>query len=192
MEFPMMIGENEVNSLKELRNLAEGNVEAQMILGDAFCEGDGVPQDFRKAFLLFEKASEKNNSQALLNLGYMYRKGIACDVDLLKAEQLYLKAEALGDEEANGILAEVYIYGMGPVKQDLRKGLEYAYKSVHSEQGDEELLSWFGGEEAFEQIYKLVTEELLDDNSFRMICQKLRQDQAIEYRQYEPIGLYDE
>ena len=154
MEFPMMIGENEVNSLKELRNLAEGNVEAQMILGDAFCEGDGVPQDFRKAFLLFEKASEKNNSQALLNLGYMYRKGIACDVDLLKAEQLYLKAEALGDEEANGILAEVYIYGMGPVKQDLRKGLEYAYKSVHSEQGDEEVLSWFGGEEAFEQIYK--------------------------------------
>lgn len=192
MEFPMIIGEYEVNSLKELRGLAEENTEAQMILGDAFWDGDGVPQDYKKAFSLFEKAAANNNSQALLNLGYMYRKGIACEVDLLKTEQLYLKAAELGDDEANGVLAEVYIYGMGPVKQDLLRGMEYAYKSVHSERGDDEILSWFGGPEAFEQIYEMITEGMLDDNEFRMICQKIRQDQAQEYRQYEPLGLYDE
>jgi len=191
MEFPMTIGGQEINSLKELRNLAEENVEAQMILGEAFWEGNGVPQDFKKAFVMFEKASAQDNSQALLNLGYMYCKGIACEVDLLKCEELYLRADALGDEEANGILAEVYIYGMGPVKQDLRKGMEYAYKSVHSEKGDEEILSWFGGEETFEQVYQLITENMLDDTSFRMFCQKLREDQSQEYRKYEPLGLYD-
>lgn len=192
MEFPMVIGKCEVNSLKELRDLAKDNTEAQMILADAFWEGDGVPQDYKKAFLLFEKAAAKDNSQALLNLGYMYRKGIACTVDLFKAEQLYLKAAELGDDEADGVLAEVYIYGMGPVKQDLCRGLEYAYKSVHSERGDDEILSWFGGPDAFEQIYEMITGGMLDDNSFRMFCQKLRQDQSPEYRKYEPAGLYDD
>lgn len=193
MDFPMMIGEHEVNSVKELRNLAEENSEAQKILGEAFFEGDGVPQDYRKAFSLLEKAAAAGNSQALLDLGYMYRKGIACEVDLLKAEQLYLKAEELGDDEADGILAEVYIYGMGPVKQDLLRGLEYANRAVHSERGDDEILGWFGGMEAFEKIYEVITGGMLDDNAFRMYCQKLRQDPAQdEYRKYEPIGLYDD
>lgn len=192
MNFPMMIGENEIYSLKELRDLSLDNAEAQMILADAFWDGDGLPQDYKKAFALFEKAAAKGNSQALLNLGYMYRKGIACEVDLLKAEQLYLEAKELGDDEADGVLAEVYIFGMGPVKQDLLKGLDYAYKSIHSEKGDDEILSWFGGPEAFEQIYEMVTEGMLDDNALRMICQKLRQDQSPEYKQYEPEGLYDE
>ena len=191
MLFPMMVGQNKVNSLKELRELGETNMDAQMILGDAFWEGDGVPKDFKKAFYYFEKAAQKNNSQALLNLGYMYRKGIACEVDLLKAERFYLQADKLGDEEANGILAEVYIFGMGPVKQDLRKGLMYAYKSVHSPKGDDEILSWFGGAESFEQIYGLIMGDGLDEASFRKICKKIRQDQSPEYRQYEPKGLYD-
>ncbi len=191
MLFPMMVGQKQVNSLKELRELGETDVDAQMILGDAFWEGDGVPKDFKKTFYYFEKAAQKNNSQALLNLGYMYRKGIACEVDLLKAEQLYLQADKLGDEEANGALAEVYIFGMGPVKQDLRKGFEYAYKAVHSQKGDDELLSWFGGAEDFEKIYELIMEGGYDDATFRKICERLRQDQSPEYRQYEPAGLYD-
>ena len=189
MDFPIMIGEEEVCSMKELRALAEENTEAQRILGEAFWEGDGVPQDYRKAFNYFEKAAERNDSQALLNLGFMYRKGIACEVDLLKAEELYLRADALGDDEANGILAEVYLFGMGPVKQDVKKGLEYAKKSV--EAGDDELLEWFDGEEAFEAIYNAITQNMMDDNSYRAFCQKLRQDQSPEYQQYEPEGLYD-
>lgn len=192
MEFPMMVGEYEVNSLKELRNLAEENTEAQLILADAFWEGDGVPQDYKKAFMLSEKLAAKDNSQGLLNLAYMYCKGIECEVDLLKAERLYLRAAELGDPEAYGMLAEVYIYGMGPVKQDLFRGLEYAYKSVHSERGDDEVLAWFGGPESFEAVYEMIMGGALDDNALRMYCQKLREDQSPHYRQYEPDGLYDE
>ena len=191
MEFPMTIGGEEVNSLKELKVLAEDNVEAMTVLIDAYWNGDGVPQDFKKVFALCEKAVALNDTQAMIDLGFMYRKGMACEVDLLKCEELTLRAHELGDPEAKHILAEFYIYGMGPVKQDLLKGLQFAYDSIISEEGDDEIASWFGGEESFMEIYEAIKEGLVDETSLNMIAIKLRQDQPEEYRIHEPAGLYD-
>ena len=40
-----------------------------------YAEGHGVPKDYEKAFIWFEKAAEQNNILALYNLGLMYRDG---------------------------------------------------------------------------------------------------------------------
>lgn len=192
MEFPIIIDGKKLYSLRELKDMAETNGKAQVFLGEAFFNGDDVPQDYRKAFSYFTKAVEKGESQGMMDLAYMYRKGFAGEVDLLKTERYYLKAYHCGDEEALGALAEMYVFGMGPVKQDLKKGMEYAYKAIFSEtMPNKEVCSWFGGEDDFLMMYQMITSGALDDNTMHMICQKFREDQSPEYKIYEPDGLYD-
>ncbi len=191
MKFPVVVDKKIINSISELKEFAEKNTKAQMLLGDAYWNGKGVPQSYKEAFEYYQKAANNNDSQAMLNLGHMYRKGIACEVDLLKCESLYLNAEALGDDEANGLLAEIYIYGMGPVKQDLRKGLIYARKAVDSPKGDPEILKWFGGEDAFNVIYEEIMGNGISDEDYRLYSNAIREDQSLEYRKYEPVGLYN-
>ena len=191
MEFPVEIDGEELYSMRELRAKAETNGEAQVMLGEAFFTGDGVPQDYRKALLYFQKAVENGESQGMLDLAMMYRKGIAVDVDLLKTELLCLMAYECGDREALGALAEMYIFGMGPVKQDLKKGMEYAYKAIHYRELRSSILSWFGGLDDFMEFYNAISQAEPDDVGLRMLGQQLRQSQSPEYKRYEPVGLYD-
>lgn len=191
MEFPVEIDGEELNTLRELRDKAQTNSKAQVMLGEAFFTGDGVPHDYRKALSYFEKAADNGDSQGMLNLAYMYRKGISVDVDLLKTEQLCLRAYECGDKEALGALAEMYIFGMGPVKQDIQRGMGYAYKAIHYRQLHDAVCGWFGGEEEFINMHAVIASCDPEDVRLHMLGQKLRQDQSPEYKKYEPEGLYD-
>ena len=195
MDFPMTINGEEVTNLKELRALAETSGPAQVILAEAFFHGDGVPQDFKKAHYYCEKAVENGESQGMLDLAFLYRKGIEVDIDYLKEEELNLRAAACGDEEAYGFLAETYLCGRGPVKQDLIKGLEYLYKAINSKYGDshDDLLSLFGGKEQFLSIYSAIVEyNAVDEYILRRICSDLRTEQTEEEKKRIPEGLYDD
>ena len=70
-------------------------------LGDYYYSGYYVAKNAESAQVLYEKAGEKGDSQALLNLAIMHDKGIMPHGSTLgDAEQLYRKAEEMGNTNA--------------------------------------------------------------------------------------------
>ncbi|MBE6534364.1 MAG: sel1 repeat family protein, partial [Ruminococcaceae bacterium] len=66
---------NDVN-LELLQKAAEeGDAEAQKNLGKRYYYGDGVEQDYVKAFEWTEKAANQGHTIAQYNLGVMYENG---------------------------------------------------------------------------------------------------------------------
>ena len=55
---------------------AKGDTKAMVQLGLFYHEGEGVKQDYRKAMDWYLKAFEKQNADALSNLGVMHRDGL--------------------------------------------------------------------------------------------------------------------
>jgi len=60
----------------------QGNVEALRMLGDYAFEGLVTPTsepDYKRAFQMYERASEHRDAQSMFNLGYMYEHGLGLD-----------------------------------------------------------------------------------------------------------------
>jgi uncharacterized protein len=77
---------NYATSLKELTPLAEqGNSEAQVLIGQMYSRGQGVPLDFAKAIKWFKAAAEQGNSDGQLHLGLAYLKGVGVEKDVAQA-----------------------------------------------------------------------------------------------------------
>lgn len=70
--------------------------------------------------------------QCYIGSQYFYRKGIGCKRDVLRSEELFLEAMRPGDDEALVFLAETYLFGMGPIKQDMLKGLDYMNRALQA------------------------------------------------------------
>lgn len=47
----------------------QGNVEAQFVLAGIYFKGNGIPQDYIKAFEWYQKAADQGHAQAQNNLG---------------------------------------------------------------------------------------------------------------------------
>lgn len=62
--------------------------------------GDGVPKDYKKAAILFEKASELQNLAAMNALAVIYYNGLAGTKDINKAYELFQKSADLGFEDS--------------------------------------------------------------------------------------------
>lgn len=63
-------------ALKKLKPLAaKGNAVAQNALGFMYANGQGVPQDYKKAMEWYRKAAEQGFASAQSNLGVMYAEG---------------------------------------------------------------------------------------------------------------------
>ncbi|WP_445724462.1 tetratricopeptide repeat protein [Helicobacter pylori] len=65
-----------------------------------------MEKDFKKAFALFEKACDLNNSGGCDALGGLYEDGQGVEKNLTKAAYFYSKACKLGDQEACEALKE--------------------------------------------------------------------------------------
>ena len=53
----------------------QGNAIAQMLLGEMYYFGKGVPRDYSEAARWWRKAAEQGLAEAQFNLGGMYRQG---------------------------------------------------------------------------------------------------------------------
>ena len=124
-------------AVTELIQKAKTDPDAMNLLAERYFKGDGVPRDIKKAISLFESAVAANNSQAMMRLGFLCKKGIGMNRDTVRAKDLFEKAASLGDSEAYGALAEVYLFGMGKVKQDISLGLKNVEKLIAMGQADE-------------------------------------------------------
>lgn len=184
LRFPMKISGIEIRNLKEFVKVAEeGHGEVQNKLGECFFLGMGVPKDMKKARKYFELAVQNESSQGMINLGYLSTKGIEGDRNCGYAEKLYLKAYELGDIEAATLLGELYIYGMGEVLPDVRKGFVFLKEAYDNNiQDAKELVKELGGIERFMEIHHIAT----NPNSTEEVIQKLNahflQYQPTEYR----------
>ena len=89
---------NEITKLERLA--AQGDAEAQYILGARYDEGRGVPQDYAKAMEWYTKAAAQGFAVAQYNLGLMYAKGNGVPQDYVQAHKWADLAASKGHKEA--------------------------------------------------------------------------------------------
>lgn len=77
-----------------------GDVSAQMMLGDMFAAGEGVPQDYVEAVHWYRLAAKRGVAKAQLSLGLLYSHGKGVDQSLEVAYQWVAVAAEQGVKEA--------------------------------------------------------------------------------------------
>jgi TPR repeat protein len=89
-----------------------------------------VDKDYNEAFRWYQRAAEKHQTDALLNLGQMYQEGEGTPVNYEKAGECFeINSELHGDMESQFFLASLLATGKGG-PQDLGKARELL---VHAE-----------------------------------------------------------
>jgi TPR repeat protein len=108
---------------------AEKKGETEFKLGLKYYSGDGIKQDFAKAFALYRKAADQGNANAQNNLGLMYRKGEGVEKDYTEAAKLYRKAADQGNAFAQYNLGVMYYNGHG-VEKDYTEAIKLYRKAA--------------------------------------------------------------
>eukprot|EP00271_Cylindrocystis_brebissonii_P006534 TRINITY_DN19309_c0_g1_i1.p1 TRINITY_DN19309_c0_g1~~TRINITY_DN19309_c0_g1_i1.p1 ORF type:complete len:740 (-),score=130.61 TRINITY_DN19309_c0_g1_i1:357-2576(-) len=70
----------------------QGNVQAALLIGDAYFYGRGTQKDLERAVEAYRRAKDKRNAQATFNLGYMHEHGLGLPRDLHLAKRFYDEA----------------------------------------------------------------------------------------------------
>ena len=97
MSNMMMAGMSIEEKIKEAEG---GDPDCMENLAQAYLNGDGVEQDFKKSAYWWEKLAETDNSVAQFNIGLYYAKGCGVQRDFAKAAEWMKKAADNGDEDA--------------------------------------------------------------------------------------------
>lgn len=77
-----------------------GDVSAQVMLGDMFAAGEGVPQDYVEAVHWYRQAARRGIAKAQLSLGLLYFEGRGVDRSMEIAYQWLFIAAGQGVKEA--------------------------------------------------------------------------------------------
>jgi TPR repeat protein len=107
----------------------EGSAEAQANLGSLYARGEGVPQDYKRAVELYQKAADKGYAPAQTALAILYTHGRGVAQDYKKAVELYQNAVAQGYPVAQVNLGWLYDEGR-VVPQDYHKAVELYQKAA--------------------------------------------------------------
>ncbi len=100
----------EAQETAEIRKVAEqGDVDAQIQLGDRYAKGIGVTEDLEQAFLWFRKAAEQDNALAQFVLGKSYAYGHGVPKDVAQAVVWFRKAADQGNVDAQTELGLIYV-----------------------------------------------------------------------------------
>ena len=75
-----------------------GNLEAMVMVGEAFAKGLGQAPDFAQAAFWFQRASDAGSKRAQQNLGHLYELGLGVQADRTKALNFYRMASGVGGE----------------------------------------------------------------------------------------------
>ena len=127
------LGDIYENFLVTKSKAEQGDAGAQSVLGIMYYNGEGVPQDYKKALHWFTKPAEQGNVTAQSFLGIMYYNGEGVPKDYKKALHWFTKPAEQGDVTAQSFLGIMYYDGKG-VSQDYKKALHWFTKAA--EQGD--------------------------------------------------------
>lgn len=87
-----------------------GDPEAMCVMGNCYCNGNGVIKNLEKAFLLYKVAAENGWKDAYYNLGAMYYYGYGTNKNNDEALKWLLLAinDNLGNGELEYTVAKIY------------------------------------------------------------------------------------
>ena len=133
-----------------------GNVMAQIIMGQYYYSGEGVEKNYEKAVNLYRNAAEQGYAIAQNNLGECYAKGNGIEQDWEKAMEWYRKAAEQGYAVAQYNLGDCYqAEGSGiaesaggdyddlTAQDSFRKAVKWFRKAVEQENKDAQFsLGW--------------------------------------------------
>jgi len=151
--FLAAAGVEDLTTLRE--RAAKGDAEAELVLGRAYLNGNGVAKDDAKAFEYFQKAAAQSEPKAQHNLGLMYLQGRGTEKSEVKGIEWLRKAAAQGSPVSQDALGLALRDGSEEVR-DL-KGAANAFRGA-AEKGylDAQVhlgrLYYFGGP-GFEKDY---------------------------------------
>jgi TPR repeat protein len=144
----MQMGDTE-GAVKELENAyRNGNISAGWKLGRMYADGDGVPQDRKRASEYFRKIVEippeevrgpsaRFVASAWVAMGQYYQTGIAnTDIkpDPVRAHQNFMYAAVnFADADAQYYLARTFLEGQG-VAKDVKQAAKWMYQAAMKDQ----------------------------------------------------------
>ena len=129
---------NSDEDIKKIEQQAkQGDAGAQYELGLMYAKGEGVPQDYIKAIVWFQKAAEQGNSTAQNLLGFTYLRGHGVSHDYTKAIKWFQKAAKQNINEAQFNLGNMYDKGLG-VPQDFEEA--YFWFNLAAVKGDKQFV----------------------------------------------------
>jgi len=100
--------------LAEVKQAAEhGDGMAEIYLGDAYLNGNGVAKDPNEALNWIKGASDQGYAKAQMYLGRMYENGNGVTQDYAAAAKLYRLAAEQGNARAQNNLGSLYDSGQG-------------------------------------------------------------------------------
>lgn len=94
-----------------------GDPEALNTLGNAYANGQGMPQSYPEALRLYQRAADRGSAAASFNLGMLTELGRGTAANPEAAFRYYLKAGQQGFAPAQFNLGNMYANGIG-VRQD--------------------------------------------------------------------------
>jgi uncharacterized protein len=96
-----------------------GDADAQVSLGRAYEDGNGVPKNDRQAVRWYRVAAEQGNAKAQDDLGLMFRSGLGVDQDKTEAVKWYRKAAQQENPNAMFNLGTAYYNGDGVAADEI-------------------------------------------------------------------------
>lgn len=134
---------NEIKNFEFFYNLEEGQTDLsyytkvsredaykEYLLGRMYLKGEGVEQDYYKAFQSFNLSAENGYSHSYYYIGNQYYYGLGFEQDYQKALSYYFKASEAKDNYADYRIAKMYLKGEG-INVNSEKAEEYLLKSVN-------------------------------------------------------------
>lgn len=106
-----------------------GDVSAQMMLGDMFSAGEGVPQDYVEAAHWYRQAAKRGIAKAQLSLGSLYSQGKGVDRSMEIAYQWVSVAASQGVKEA---IEALDLISGGLDAEGLGRAQEFAARCLES------------------------------------------------------------
>lgn len=141
-EYRYIVGKNLVESetdydtiLKGISLLSsasdDGNIPAQLYLGNYYLSGQHVKKDYEKSFGYFLQAANKGDSDSQYIVGSFYFFGEGVNADIEKGIRWYELAAENGHKQAQYELGYIYAKGKN-VEQNLNKALLYLRQASNS------------------------------------------------------------
>lgn len=112
-----------------LKGANAGHPIAMFNLGCSYLHGDGIEQNYEKAFEWFEKSANLGHANAMNSLANRYAYGEGVEADYDKALEWYYKGIELGNDNCYNGLGNMYYNGRG-VEKDYEKAREYWTKAA--------------------------------------------------------------
>ena len=113
---------------------AAGSAHGAFCLGLMYENGTGVEKDLAKALELYTYASDNEHARATVKVGIFVHDGLGTEKNVAKSVEYFEKAKAMGDSEADDMLAFVYKRNTTEDGTDPKKAFEFNIK--RAEEGD--------------------------------------------------------